>query len=349
MIYFKYILLIFLVVCAICACLSKKLINTIVIFTSYSLVMAIVWIMLESPDLAITEAAVGAGISSILFFVALKKIHAFERKREQEKTKDIKDVEEHFEMKLFSKMYKFSAVVVCLGIMIILTAAVSQLPGFGSTDLMTEGDVAYTYLTEAMYNTGAVNIVTGIILDYRAFDTLGESFVLFVSVMCVVALLRVDTHSDSLSMPSDEDDRVYEPKNDLISQKAAKILVPIVFLYGIYVIMNGHLSPGGGFSGGAIIGAGLILYVNAYGFIGAERFFTLKLYKIITCTALGFYCVAKGYSFFTGSNHIETFVSAGTIGNILSGGFILPLNICVGLVVACTMYSFYTYFRKGNL
>lgn len=73
---FTCILLGFLVVCAIAASLSKKLLNTILIFMSYSLVMSIIWMLLESPDLAITEAAVGAGVTSILFFVTLKKIKA---------------------------------------------------------------------------------------------------------------------------------------------------------------------------------------------------------------------------------------------------------------------------------
>lgn len=73
---FTCILLGFLVVCAIAASLSRKLLNTILIFMSYSLIMSIIWMLLESPDLAITEAAVGAGVTSVLFFVTLKKIHA---------------------------------------------------------------------------------------------------------------------------------------------------------------------------------------------------------------------------------------------------------------------------------
>lgn len=73
---FTNILLGFLIICAIAASLSKNLLNTILIFMSYSLVMSIIWILLESPDLAITEAAVGAGVTSVLFFVTLKKIQA---------------------------------------------------------------------------------------------------------------------------------------------------------------------------------------------------------------------------------------------------------------------------------
>lgn len=73
---FEFILLGFLVVCAISVSFSKNLLNSILIFMSYSLVMSIIWILLESPDLAITEAAVGAGVTSLLFFTTLKKIHA---------------------------------------------------------------------------------------------------------------------------------------------------------------------------------------------------------------------------------------------------------------------------------
>ncbi|MBQ1193690.1 MAG: DUF4040 domain-containing protein [Lachnospiraceae bacterium] len=77
---FEGVLYIFLISCAIAVSFSKNLLNSIIIFMSYSLIMSIIWILIESPDLAITEAAVGAGITSILFFVTLKKIHAIEEK-----------------------------------------------------------------------------------------------------------------------------------------------------------------------------------------------------------------------------------------------------------------------------
>lgn len=81
---FTYILMGFLIVCAISVTFSKKLLNSILIFMSYSLIMSIIWMLLESPDLAITEAAVGAGVTSVLFFVTLKKIHAMGEEDENE-------------------------------------------------------------------------------------------------------------------------------------------------------------------------------------------------------------------------------------------------------------------------
>jgi len=76
------ITLIFLVVCAVATCLTRNLLSSVIIFMAYSVLMSIVWMLLQSPDLAITEAAVGAGVTSILFFVTLKKIHAIKPEEE---------------------------------------------------------------------------------------------------------------------------------------------------------------------------------------------------------------------------------------------------------------------------
>ena len=84
MLAFKWILLLFLLVCAVAVSFSKNLLNTLLIYMSFSLIMSIIWILLESPDLAITEAAVGAGVTSILFFVTLKKIEAIKETEENE-------------------------------------------------------------------------------------------------------------------------------------------------------------------------------------------------------------------------------------------------------------------------
>ncbi len=81
---FEIILLLCLVLCAVSVAFTKDLLTSIVIFMSYSLIMSVVWVLLQSPDLAITEAAVGAGVTSILFFITLKKIHAIQREEEDE-------------------------------------------------------------------------------------------------------------------------------------------------------------------------------------------------------------------------------------------------------------------------
>ena len=85
MIIVEWLLLLFLIVCAVAVSISKNLLNSVIIFMSYSLVMAVIWVLLRSPDLAITEAAVGAGVTSVLFFLALRKIGQMGHKDEGEK------------------------------------------------------------------------------------------------------------------------------------------------------------------------------------------------------------------------------------------------------------------------
>ena len=79
------LMLLFLIVCAIAVCVTKDLLTSVVIYMAYSMIMSVIWITLESPELAITEAAVGAGVTSLLFFLALKKIHAIDARNEVRK------------------------------------------------------------------------------------------------------------------------------------------------------------------------------------------------------------------------------------------------------------------------
>ena len=91
------ILLIFVICCAISVSLTKDLLTSLVIFMGQSVVMSVIWIMLESPDLAITEAAVGAGITSLLLFVTLKKIHAIDIQKATSKNSTHKEVDSNGE------------------------------------------------------------------------------------------------------------------------------------------------------------------------------------------------------------------------------------------------------------
>lgn len=274
------------------------------------------------------------------------------KKREEEDREifqRVYDVEHNAKIRFFNRAYTVFSVLFCISLVFLLLTAVSRLPQFGQGDNPVNNEVSRRYIEKGLEETGAVNIVTGMILDYRAFDTLGESHVLFIATCTVLILLRSDKKKGENSIEDlENNDRIYEPKNDIILQTVARILVPPIIIFGIYVILGGHLGPGGGFSGGAVIGAGLILYLNAFGFAKTERFFTAKTYKWMSFGALACYALAKSYSFYTGANHIESVIPLGTPGAILSSGLILILNICVGIVVAGTMYTFYAMFRKGG-
>ena len=290
------------------------------------------------------------------------------------------------EKKVLYRVFRITA-----GLLIVMLAAalifcMFDLPRLFSPDHPGENVVAERYIESGIEETGAVNFVAGMILDYRAFDTFGESNVLFAATICVMVLLLVqdqnksrarrkrskkngtvnsdqttvsESQTQSEQLPESKayyedlrDEREIEPrliKNDVILKTIAKFAVPFILMFGVYVILNGHLSPGGGFSGGAIVGSGFILASVAFGFDRMERFLNKKSAGIITFVSLLVYCLAKSYSFFTGANHLESGIPLGTPGAILSSGLILILNICVGFVVACTMYSFFSLMRRGKI
>ena len=255
--------------------------------------------------------------------------------------------------RLLRGIYCAVAVLVCVGLSALLIYTALDLPQFGGADALVDNEVSRFYVEEGLEHTGAVNIISGIILDFRGFDTLGESHVLFIAACTVLLLLHLpqgdDPDSLRMRMAAESDDRHFEPRHDPILQGGAQVLVPLLIVFGAYILLNGHLSPGGGFSGGAVLGAGMILFLCAFGFKRSERFLTFKTFRAVTTAALVFYALSKGYVFFTGANGIANGISAGKFGAILSGGLMMPLNIAVGLVVACTMYALFTLFRKGDL
>lgn len=296
-------------------------------------------------------------------------------------------------VRVFRRIYYVLAFLMCLMIIGMLIMNVAYMPLFGSEDSPTNNEVAERYLEKGSEETGVVNTVTGMILQYRAFDTFGETNVLFVAACSVMILLffrtepeiagaakprrrRKRTRAADSVLPGRDGDTAetrekavsksdapeapscvwpqsvaqeeLEPEPDVILQNVARVVVPMIFLFGLYILLNGHLSPGGGFSGGAVIGAGLILYNAAFGFRATRRFFDEKVYDIIKVGSLCLYALIIAYYLFTGANGIASAVPLGKFGNIISSGLILPINLLVGLEVACTMYAFYALFRRGT-
>ena len=255
------------------------------------------------------------------------------------------------ELRGFYTAYRVIAVICCIVLTGVLLYTVANMPRYGAENPRAM-EVARRYIEDGVEETGAVNAVAGMILDYRAFDTLGESHVLFTALLCVMILLRLDSKNTRAGLEdyyTIANDSYFDVSGDPALRTAARALLPMIFIYGAYVLLNGQNSPGGGFSGGAVLGAALIIYSTAYGFGRADRLFSRRMTTAVTFCALAFYSFAKGYVFITGANGIPNGIPKGTPGAILSGGLILPLDIAVGLVVACTMYGFYSLFKRGNI
>ena len=251
---------------------------------------------------------------------------------------------------LFRIWYRVVAIVCCLAMMAVFLYMTAHISRYGQENPRAT-EVSDRYVREGLTETGAVNVVAGMILDYRAFDTLGESHVLFTALLCVIILLSID----SKNMRSAYEDyymirteQFFPTEGDSILHRVGIVLAPSIMLYGVYVLLGGHLGPGGGFSGGVILGTGLIILSASLGDSVMDHFLPRRRYHTIIFLALTFYSFAKGYVFFTGANGIENRIPNGTPGAILSAGLILPLDIAVGLVVACTMFGLYNLFYRGG-
>ena len=150
-------------------------------------------------------------------------------KEEQEEEKRIEaamhDWTEKKALPFARAMYNQLCVGICVTMIALLLYTVTALPAFGDPNHPINNEVSARYIENGLQETGAVNIVTGMILDYRAFDTLGESSVLFTAAMVVLFLLRKDKDSarySQLAQTMDQNphsDTYYEPKNDIIPQR----------------------------------------------------------------------------------------------------------------------------------
>lgn len=282
------------------------------------------------------------------FTITTKRKPVEARRTPRHKEKNIKARLEIWHNKngstIFNKIYNTFSIVMSISVIMVLIMTVSFLPSFGDPTNPVNNEVSQRYIEKGLEETGSVNIVTGMILDYRAFDTFGESAVLFVASASVMMLLQDKKGKKNAPLKN------YKTlQRDIIVKNVAKYIIPFLLIFGIYLVLNGHISPGGGFSGGAVMGASFILFSSAFGRSIVQNVITEKIIKSVTFGALLFYAIAKGYSFFTGAHHIPTGIPLGNAGDIISAGLILPLNICVGLIVTCTMYSFYSLFMRGDI
>jgi multicomponent Na+:H+ antiporter subunit B len=164
---------------------------------------------------------------------------------------------------------------------------------------------------------------------------------LFLAVSCVMMLLQRDrNNTDERTLHRlRREDAIERTHPDNILRKSAKLLTPFILLFALYVLFNGENSPGGGFSGGAILGGGLILYSAAYGPEQLSRLLTRRLYDAVRITGLMAYALTYGIFIFAGANGITAEMD----------WMMTVIDLAVGLVVACTIHGFYTMYQRGKL
>jgi len=170
----------FVVLAAVAAALLRDVLGVIVVFASFSLGLSIIWIILSAPDVALTEAAVGAGVMSVLLLLTISKT-----------------ARPDTDTVIRSVNYKAVAVVGLL--FVVLLATVPALPEVGSTDApavqeTVDGETTPYgyYVTQAYDETGVENAVSAILVFYRGFDTFGEGVVVFSALVGMLVVFRTE-------------------------------------------------------------------------------------------------------------------------------------------------------------
>jgi multicomponent Na+:H+ antiporter subunit B len=168
----ELVLLLFVLVAALGAAMLKDLLASIMAFAAYSLGISIIWVVLQAPDVGLTEAAVGAGVMTLLFLLA------------------IANTARPAEEKLFERPSP-AAVIVAGLFVIVMLATVPSLPAIGSPDApVIAGEVTQEYVQNAYEKTEVHNAVTAVLAGYRGLDTLGEAVVVFTAGIATLAVLR---------------------------------------------------------------------------------------------------------------------------------------------------------------
>lgn len=132
--------------------------------------------------------------------------------------------------------------------------------------------------------------------------------------------------------------------DDLIVKTITRIIVPFIQLYGIFVIMHGHISPGGGFSGGAILGASLILYTLAYGYEHASKKVSHRVSAIMESGAILWFIAMGLVGIIVGGNFLENKSAGfymGDLSVLFNAGFIPLITLGIGIKVASTMITLF--------
>ncbi|MFW6231966.1 MAG: hydrogen gas-evolving membrane-bound hydrogenase subunit E [Spirochaetota bacterium] len=195
-------------------------------------------------------------------------------------------------------------------------------------------------LERALGDTRAVNVVTGVLLDFRAFDTIGEATVIFASVAAVAAAFA------GSSVPRSD------TRLGLLVRRSLAYLAPLFLLFPVYIVAHGHLSPGGGFQGGVSLAVLLILLTVAFGTrnvfsaVGPRALHVTEALCACAFVAVGVVGMVQGLAFLT---NLAAGFRPGETGSLLSAGMIPLLNLVIGLKVASGLGSiFFDLLSSGS-
>jgi multicomponent Na+:H+ antiporter subunit B len=215
-----------------------------------------------------------------------------------------------------------------VGLLALLVWGLTGLPDF-TVYRGTYGDILNRV---AVPERSTTDVVTAVNFDYRAFDTLGEEFILFAAVVGVTSILRV-MRGERTRAPEDEAAGRRAPRTSLTVRVTGLGLVPPTILIGLYIVAHGHQTPGGGFQGGVILATALLLAYVSADYVTMREVGPTWLSELAEGMGAAGFALVGVSGLVAGGAFFENFLGKGTPGELLSAGTILVSNFAVGLAV----------------
>jgi multicomponent Na+:H+ antiporter subunit B len=321
---FGVFLLTLLVITAIAIVRAENLFVAVMLMGIASLLIAANFFILDAADVALTEAAVGAGISTVLFLGALSLTTSRERA---------------------PTMHKGLSIVVTVVAALVVIYATFDKPRFGDPEAPVHTHVAPFYLEKTPEYIAIPNVVTAVLASYRSYDTMGEVFVVLTAGIGVLFLLGTPRVSRTLE---EETALNLGLRHHLIPRVVGKLLIPFILLFGLYVQFHGEYGPGGAFQAGAIIAASIILYALLEGERHALDVLPQRALLGMMAGGAIFYCGVGVAAMLLGGSFLEYTVFGTDPVKSQQLGIIL-VEVGVGVTVTGTLLSiFHAFAARGQ-
>ena len=227
-----------------------------------------------------------------------------------------------------------------LSITVLVIIALGLLPLFvGIGDAKELLPVAQEYVDSGPEDLGAANLVTAVVVSYRGLDTLGEVSVLFVATAGISLLL----HSGLARTETSSRERRHGSE---LLKSGSRLLFPLLLLFGVYIFINGHLSPGGGFQGGVVIASAVVLLLLA----DSDRPLSLSILHSIEAFSGAAYAGIGLLGIWLAAGFLDPrFLPAGKFGELFSAGAIPIIYSLIGLKVGSELAGVVNSLRRRRL
>jgi multicomponent Na+:H+ antiporter subunit B len=323
---FGIFLLTLVVITALAIVNTRNLFVAVMLLGIFSLLIAANFFLLDAADVALTEAAVGAGISTVLFLGALALTSEHER---------------------VGTPHRWLSLTVVTSATLIVLYATFDKPTFGDPNAPVHQHVAPWYLEKTPEYVDIPNVVTAVLGTFRGYDTLGEVFVVFTAGIGVLFLLSGGRNQAGREPGARSEGSEIGLRDDLIPRVVGRLLVPFILLFGLYVQFHGEYGPGGGFQAGALIAAAFILFALVEGESRTLEALPWKALMFLTAAGALLYVGVGLAGILMGSEFLDYSVLAGNPVSGQQAGIIL-IELGVGMTVTGVLLSIFHAFAARD-